>query len=159
MLGSGAVTAESQSEGGQEQISEEELRLRLADEMKKIQVHDVLLQTVVTLINLGGQRLGVTQDTKDARNPEQTRLAIEAVRALIPLLEENNPDEVGPVRDALAQLQMAYARETAPGEKSGAAPPPADERLAADERGAERPAAEPGSRGSSGLWVPPGSET
>ena len=45
------------------------------------------------------------------RDLEQVRLAIEAVRALLPLLEQEDAEQMRPVRDALAQLQLAYARE------------------------------------------------
>ena len=48
---------------------EQELRARLEEELKKITVRDVLVQTVVTLINLGGQRLGLSEATKDAADP------------------------------------------------------------------------------------------
>jgi len=139
--------------------SEEELRARLEQELKKITVRDVLVQTAVTLVNLGGQRLGLTEQTRDARDLPQTRTAIEAVRALMPLLERDDPEVVRPLRDALAQLQMAYANEV------GAAGGPADEgpgatgptpggRQAPGESG--QPSGRRGPRG--GLWVPPGSE-
>jgi hypothetical protein len=67
-------------------------------------VNDVLLQTVVTLINLGGQRL-----VGEERDLEQAKLAIEGVRALLPLCPE---EESKPIKDALSQLQMLFARET-----------------------------------------------
>ena len=70
----------------------------------------MLLQTIVSLVNLGGQRLGLTPDTEDMRDLEQARLAIEGVRALLPLLEELDAEQMRPVRDALSQLQMAYAQ-------------------------------------------------
>ena len=129
---------------------EEELRARLEEELKKITVRDVLVQTAVTLINLGGQRLGLTETTRDARDPEQSRLAIEAVRALLPLLEAdpNVADHVRPLRDALSQLQMAYARDVGAGEPPEREPGPAT---------GETPREQP-RRPSGRLWVPPGSE-
>jgi hypothetical protein len=140
---------------------EEELRARLEEELKKITVRDVLVQTVVTLINLGGQRLGLSEAGREASDPDQTRVAIEAVRALLPLLEsdQRNAEQVKPVRDALAQLQMAYAQQagTPAGtpERAGAG-----SRAAEQERPqstAEPPSARPGPSG--GLWVPPGTKT
>ncbi len=41
----------------------------------------------------------------------QVRDAIDGVRALLEILERTIPSELGPLRDALSQLQMAYARE------------------------------------------------
>jgi hypothetical protein len=89
--------------------------------LKKIKVDDVLLQTVVTLVNLAGRRLTV-QEEKD---PAQAKKAIDAVRALLPLCPQ---EEVGPIKDALSQLQMVYVKET-------------------DERAKAR----------SKIWTPPGS--
>jgi hypothetical protein len=142
-------------------IPEEELRARLEEELKRITVRDVLLQTVVSLINLGGQRLGLGEGGQELRDLEQVRLAIEAVRALLPLLEAENPEQVKPIRDALSQLQMVYAREAgggappAGGEPGGAAPG-----SGAPGGGSEPPPGPQQRRGGpGGLWVPPGSAT
>jgi hypothetical protein len=145
--------------GGQTEPSEEELRARLEEELKRITVRDVLVQTAVTLVNLGGQRLGLTEQSRDARDLAQSRTAIDAVRALMPLLERDDPDVVRPLRDALAQLQMAYAQEVgAEGTPADTEPdatgPAAGGQQAPGESG--RTAARRGSHG--GLWVPPGSE-
>jgi glycine/D-amino acid oxidase-like deaminating enzyme len=109
--------------------TEEELRAALEEQLRQLQVEDVLLQTVVTLVNLAGRRL-TAEGEKDA---EQARVAIEAVRALLPLCPQ---EELKPVRDALSQLQMLYVRET-----QGAAPPPPE----------EPPPPKPH------IWTPPGS--
>jgi hypothetical protein len=146
--------------GGEEPRSEEELRAQLEDELRKITVRDILVQTVVTLVNIGGQRLGTSEATRDVRDLEQTRLAIEAVRGLLPLLEasEEGSEQMRPVRDALAQLQIAYARGvgTGPSEQQG----PGDAASQAEEPQAQPGRAqEPPSRPkqSGRLWVPPGS--
>ena len=93
-----------------EHLSEEELRAQLEEELRRITVRDVLLQTIVSLVNLGGQRLGLAPGAEDMRDLDQARLAIEGVRALLPLLEEQDAEQVRPIRDALSQLQMAYAQ-------------------------------------------------
>lgn len=136
--------------------SEEEIRARLEEELKRIQVRDVVVQTVVTLVNLGGQRLGLSEATKEVRDPEQTRLAIEAVRVLLPLLEaeEQGAAQVRPVRDALAQLQLAYAREVGPGAEE---PAQAEPGVGQGKQGAEEREQPPRPRPSGRLWVPPGS--
>jgi hypothetical protein len=133
--------------------SEEELRAQLEEELRRITVRDVLLQTVVSLVNLGGQRLGLSEGTRDMRDLDQVRMAIEGVRALLPLVEADQPEQVAPVREALSQLQMVYAREAGGGgtePPSGEAPPGGEEQPPAAERGPR-----PGAPG--GLWVPPGS--
>jgi hypothetical protein len=129
------------------QPSEEELRAQLEEELRRITVRDVLLQTVVSLVNLGGQRLGLAPGAEDMRDLGQARLAIEGVRALLPLVEQENAEQVRPVRDALSQLQIAYAQIAgdgpAAGEEEGEGPP--------------EPPPKPDRPGGSGLWTPPGS--
>jgi hypothetical protein len=135
------------------QMSEEDLRAQLEEELRRIKVEDVLLQTVVSLVNLGGQRLGLTEGTRDLRDLGQVKMAIEGVRALLPVLEAEDAEQMRPVRDALAQLQMAYARE--------AGAPPADEPPGQPDPGAGGSPEQPGRRSErdrpGGLWVPPGS--
>src|SRR5205807_166860 len=98
-------------------------------EIKKIRVEHVLLEHVVTLVNLGMRRTGLMAGTEDERDVEQVRLAIEGVRAALPLVEEAAPEQAGPIRDALSQLQMAYVRGggQAPSDAPapGGPPPPA----------------------------------
>jgi hypothetical protein len=140
------------SETGQDAPpNEEELRARLEEELRRITVKDVLVQTVVSLVNLGGQRLGLAEGTGELRDLGQVRTAIEGVRALLPLLEADDAEQVRPVRDALAQLQLAYAREVgaSPSEEPGEAEPTPGETSGAEQR----------TRGTGGLWVPPGSAT
>ena len=141
-----------EEEGAARQPSEAELRAQLEEELRRITVRDVLLQTVVSLVNLGGQRLGLAPGAEDMRDTDQARLAIEGVRALLPLVEEQDAEQVRPIRDALSQLQLAYARlagtqvaeePRAPGAQRPEQQPPG--------QGPERPT------GAGGLWVPPGS--
>jgi hypothetical protein len=144
----------------QQEPSEDELRAALEEQMRRITVQDVLIQTVVTLINLGGRRLGLAGPPEEAgeKDVEQGRLAIEGARALLPLLPQ---EQLGPVRDALSQLQMAYASlasaetapkdETAAGEEAASGeqqPPPEPAPSAAEE--AER------AKARSKIWTPPG---
>ena len=82
-------------------MDEEALRAAL----RQLKVDDVLLQTVVTLVNLGGRRLTVPEE----KDKQQAHKAIEAVRALLPLCPQ---EEVGPIKEALSQLQMLYVKET-----------------------------------------------
>jgi len=109
--------------------TEEQLR----EALKQLRVEDVVLQTVVTLVNLSGRRLTV-EDEKDI---EQAKAGIEAVRALLPLCPE---DESGPIREALSQLQMVYVRETKEPEAEEEAPKEDDERAKARSK----------------IWTPPG---
>jgi hypothetical protein len=135
------------AEGAAGEMSEEELRAQLEEELRRITVRDVLLQTVVSLVNLGGQRLGLAPGAEDMRDLDQARLAIEGVRALLPLVEQQDAEQVRPVRDALSQLQIAYAQIAGEGPQAG---PQEGEQQPEPPPKPERP-------GGSGLWVPPGS--
>ena len=91
------------------QPSEEELRAAYEAEIKKLRVEDVVIQTVVSLVNLAGRKAGLAPGTEDERDLGQLKLAIEASRALLPLVEEDLGPDAVQVRNALSQLQMAYA--------------------------------------------------
>ena len=90
--------------------SEEELRAAYEAELKRLRVEHVLLDNVVALANLGMRRTGLAPGTEGERDPAQVRLAIEAIRAMLPLIEQAAPDQAAAIRDAVSQLQLAYVR-------------------------------------------------
>ena len=92
---------------GGAQPTEEELRAAYEAEIKKIRVEQILLEHVVTTINLGMRRTGLAPGTESERDPAQVRVAIESVRALLPLVEQVASPQAKPIRDALSQLQLA----------------------------------------------------
>ncbi len=167
------IQAASEPGAGQApgQPSEEELRAAYEAEISRVTSTDMILQAVVSLLNVGGHRLGFSSEggmtvDESSRDLEQVRDAIDGVRALMPILERREPENVRPLRDALSQLQMAYAREAG----AGAGTPPADRPVQTEGAGgqsapATKPAAPagqgkpdeggPGPAQSSGrLWVP-----
>jgi hypothetical protein len=94
-----------------EQHDQEQVARELADELRKLRVEDVLIQTLITISSIGYRRLGLTEDTKKDRDLEQVRLSIETMKALTPVVEEVVPTEL--VRDfhsSVANLQLAYAK-------------------------------------------------
>jgi hypothetical protein len=99
-----------------DQPTEEELRAAYEAEIKKIRIEQILLDQVVSLINLGMRRTGLSPGTEDERDLGQVRLSIEAVRALLPVIEQVAPPQAAPIRDALSQLQMAFVRLGGAGE-------------------------------------------
>jgi hypothetical protein len=121
-------------------LSEEELRAAYEAEIARMRVEDVLVQTVVSLLNLAARKAGLT-GAEEEPDFEQVRQAIDATTALLPLVEATLGPDLKQVRDALAQLQLAYAR-------SGAKPPPDAPRAGEPASPASSPAAK------SGLWVP-----
>ena len=85
--------------------NDEELLRTVEEELKKLKVADVLVQTVYTVSSLGYRRLSV-----EDRDLDQARLAIEALRALIPVLAEAVPAELKRDLDQMvANMQLAYA--------------------------------------------------
>ena len=98
--------------------NEQELIAELQAELSRLKVSDLLLQTVYTISSLGYHRL--SGENKDL---DQARLAIDALKALLPVLQDAVPHEA--VRDfnqVLANMQLAYASAAAetspPGEAS-----------------------------------------
>lgn len=117
--------SEEQEQG--RQPTEEELRAALEEEMRRVTVDDVLLQSAVSLVNLGGRKAGLAPGTEGERDLVQVQAAIDGVSALLPVLEARGREEVKPIRDALSQLQMAYTRLAGEGgEPPGEAPQPGD---------------------------------
>ena len=83
----------------------DEFAARLEEELKRVKISDVLVQTLYTLSSLGYHKLGT-----EHRDLPQARLAIESLRALLPVLKGEAPAEV--VRDfeqVVANMQLAYA--------------------------------------------------
>lgn len=134
----GAPSEEDRSEIGQRAAYEAEL--------SRISSADMILQAAVSLLNLGGRRLGLASGSEGERDLEQVRDAVDGVRALLGILERSaTAQELRPLRDALSQLQMAYAREAQAGdaaESSARQEHPAEQRNApAAERKPDTPAA------------------
>ena len=129
------------------QPTDEELAAAYEAQLKQIRVEDVLIQTLVSLLNLGGRKAGLSPGTEDERDPEQVRQAIEGVRALLPIVEPLLGKDAGQIREALSQLQLAYTRIVGgEGDEPAEAPPAAEDQPKPDE---------PGPAQSSGrLWVP-----
>jgi hypothetical protein len=142
------------------QPSEEELRAAYEAELSRISSVEMVLQAAVSLLNIGGYRMGAPASGEatgaDARasDLEQVRDAVDAVRGLLPVLERRMPaNELAPLRDALSRLQMAYAREAAAAERP---PAPGEQQPAAT----ADPGAQPGDAEASGPSTPgpPGQE-
>jgi hypothetical protein len=131
----------------QREPSEDELRAALEEQMKRITVKDVLLQTVITLINVSARKLGLAGEETE-KDLEQAKQGIEGVRALVPLLPA---EEQAAVREPLSQLQMAFAQQ-ATGHRPQATEEPGaetrDSKLETDD--AER------EKARSKIWTPPG---
>jgi len=148
--------------------TEEELRA-YGERLRQIRVEDIIVETVGPLLNIGTLRAGLVPGHEEEADLDQLRKAIEAARALLPLIEPELGPQAPAVKSALSNLQVAYAQlagraspgagaASAPAAAPEAAPPPGD-------GGAQPPPAppaegdikpgEPGPAQRSGrLWVP-----
>jgi hypothetical protein len=138
----------------QPQMSEEEMRAayeqQLEEQLRSLRVEDVVVQTIVTLINLGGRRAGLAPGTEDERDPQQLRLAIEGARALLGLIESELGPDGAAIRDALSQLQLAYAQLSGGAPEGGGEGGPGG-----TPGGGQAPPQGPGSgQPASRIWVP-----
>jgi hypothetical protein len=134
---------------GQAPPSEEEMRAAYEAELKNLRVEDLVAQTVVSLLNLGARKAGLLPGTEDETDPVQVGIAIEGIRRLLPLIEPALGENAASIKDALAQLQVAFTKLT--GEPAG---PPADGGASgggeAEAGGTPEPEQTPGG----GLWTP-----
>jgi len=94
-------------------LSEDEQQLvdELQAELAKLKVSDLLLQTLYTVSSLGYHRL-----SGEAKDLDQAKLAIESLKALVPVLEGSIPEEA--LRDfqqVLANMQLSYASAVSEG--------------------------------------------
>jgi hypothetical protein len=94
-------------------LSEDEQKLveELQAELAKLKVSDLLVQTLYTVSSLGYHRL-----SGESKDLGQAKLAIESLKALVPVLEGSVPEEV--LRDfqqVLANMQLSYASAVSEG--------------------------------------------
>ncbi len=150
--------------------SEEELRAAYEAELARITAVDMIAQSAVSLLNIGARRMGPPPGAEGAtgaegRDLEQVEDAIDAARALLAILERRIPREIGPLKDALSRLQMAYAQEVGagagqPAAEGGGEPTQPDTPAQPEQRQQQPTEPEQGGKGpgpaeSSGrLWVP-----
>lgn len=92
----------AEEETPQEELSPEEL----LEHIRRMKVSDLLLSTLTTVAQLGYAKLDPA-----GRDLEQAKLAIESLRALLPVLTDSVPPEVlNDFEQVTANLQLAYAK-------------------------------------------------
>lgn len=128
--------------GPEEQLSpeQEQMLRQMEEEMRRLRVEDLLIQSVASIINLSARRI-VKEDERDLA---QARVGIDAVAALVDLLE---PDAQHEIKNALSQVRMLYAQHAGDAD-AGDEPPPST-------GGGPAPGETEGVRKPPpGLWVP-----
>ena len=95
---------------------EEEIAEVLAEELAKLRVENILVGALIQVSTVGYRKLGLTEETESERDLEQTRIAIETMKALVPILQQVIPEDL--LRDfeqSVAGLQLAYAKAKSEG--------------------------------------------
>jgi hypothetical protein len=100
-----------EQEQPQAEVDEELLR-KVEEQLRDLKVSDVLVQTVYTVSSLGWHKLSSTD-----RDLEQAKLAIDSLRALLPVLAGAMPAEAKrDMEQMVANMQLAYANAVSEGE-------------------------------------------
>ncbi len=77
----------------------------IAEQLRRITVADIVIQTATGLVSLGSLRL-----SDDQRDLAQARLAIDTLRALEPVIREQVSAELaGELQATITSLQLGYA--------------------------------------------------
>ena len=81
----------------------------LAEQFRRLKVTDLLVSTMSTVAQLGYAKLA-----EETRDLDEARLAIESLRALLPVLESSiHEDAIRDFRQVVSNLQLAYAEAAA----------------------------------------------
>lgn len=152
----------AQQGGDGQQPTAEEMAMMMAERLGKTPVMGIVMQSAATLVDCAGIRLGIGPQGDEVKDLEQARQAIEGSRALTMVAETFlGAEEVAPLKEPIAQLQMLYAEAVKGGgeedddegdgdggpDQGGGGPEPAPPEPPADPSAADR------------LWVPPGARS
>lgn len=100
--------ASDEQQGG---VSEAELREKIEEHFRAQPVGEVLMQFLIGLSTLAYVKMGITEDSKQYRDLEQARLAVDAFKALLdtagPRLESQDASALA---GALASMQITFAK-------------------------------------------------
>jgi hypothetical protein len=89
--------------------AEQDVQEAAAEFMRTVPVQDVIVSMVQTVFDVGYRRTGLVGGGGE-RDLAQTAIAIETVRALLPVLERVlEGSSLTTLRAALSELQLAYA--------------------------------------------------
>jgi len=130
------------------QPTEEELRAQIEEQLRNVRVEDLLVESAASIVNLTVRRIA----KPDEQDLEQARVGIEAVRALVDLVEG---EVAGQIRAALSDIQLLYARASR-GEPLDGPPQEGDGPASEAPAGAPPPQPEQPSRAEPPpkLWTP-----
>jgi len=92
-------------------MSEAEIREKIEEHFRAQPVGEVLMQFLISLSTLAYVKMGITEDSKQYRDLQQARLAIDAFKALLdtagPRLDSQDASALA---GALASMQITFAK-------------------------------------------------
>jgi len=135
------------------EMSEEEIRKAIEAELKQVSVEQVTVQSLATLLNVAGLRMGLSPGTEGDQDLQQVALAIEAAAALLGVVEGKGVPQYNEFQSALSNLRLAYAKLSENARQES--PLNSDENRKVESQESINNSAEK-SREGGGLWVPPG---
>lgn len=113
-----AETAETEQAAGAGQekrpLTDEERAALLREQLKALHVADMAQDMMLSLVTVGYQKLGLTDQTRELRDLDDARLAIELLRGVLEALGAVAGEQlVAPFRSTLAAMQMSFAQAAA----------------------------------------------
>jgi hypothetical protein len=103
------MTEEETGQGQTDKHGDAEAMASLQEQINNLPVSEHVVYMLQSLSSLAIDRLGLVEQSAARRDPAQARLAIDAFRALLGVLEGERPaEEIATYRGMLSQLQMGY---------------------------------------------------
>lgn len=94
-----------------EEMTEEELREQIERHFCEQKVSDVLIQFLVSMSTLAYAKMGLTEETREHKNPDEARLGIDAYKALLDAVGDNLGEQNSrALAGALASMQMTFVQ-------------------------------------------------
>ena len=107
------MTNDERAAGDERPLTDEERADLYREQLKALHVVDLVSDMMVTLVTVGYEKLGLTDQTRELRDLGDARVAIESLRRLIEVVEGEGDPEAATMRSTLAQMQLNFARASA----------------------------------------------
>ncbi len=104
------MTNDERAAGDERPLTDQERADLYREQLKALHVVDLVRDMMVTLVTVGYEKLGLTDQTRELRDLRDARVAIEALRRLIEVVEAEGDPDIASLRSTLAQMQLNFAR-------------------------------------------------
>ena len=92
-------------------MSDQERERLLREQLRQLKVVDLAYDMMVSLVSVGYQKMGLTDQTRDMRDLADAHMAIELLRATVEVAEkECGAERFKDLRSTLAQMQLGYVQ-------------------------------------------------